>query len=150
MKRIFSTFLVIAVLVTALAAPASAATYTHVTNDYNHMYSYIEPVNDGNGTITFEYIYSIEEPQVKTSMVVPDGATGRVVAFIAHYGLEGRSDVATTTNDAIVDGVLSCGTRLRTYRFASRTNHTVLRTVNGATNNWDYSWNGPHHYENIE
>ena len=149
MKRIFTTLLVVAILVAALAVPAFAAAETE-SFTYSFVDDYETKIDDGNGQITFEFSpagLGVAAPAAFTTMNMPTGATGRVLAYIAHYSCEARN----ANSNTVTNGKISCGIALQRFdNFATRTNHFALRNVNGEINSWDYTYTAPGHWDNSD
>lgn len=148
MKRFFSSVLVLAVLIIALAVPAYA-TFDVRTFTYEFVDPYSVLVNDENGLATFSFSPGTQGlATASTDMVVPTGGYGRVYAYIAYHCVRARSSDSTE----VKNGVMSCSITLShpldehvTYTITTKTTHYANLIVNGSRSYWEYTYESTAH-----
>lgn len=145
MKRLFGLSCVIAIMIAAIALPASAMPDTR-TFEYEFLDDYIYNVGDSAGYVYFCYLTSFlgAPDTASTYEYVPTGGTGRVFAFITRQYREDL-EAYSAQDDSISNNVLTCDTSLVNHLQATKTNHIAVRNYNGTSKAWDYSYVSPYH-----
>ncbi len=150
MRQFLGAVLMITLLVTMLAVPASAAAYVE-TITWMHTQSYYNELNDGNGPILFAFEPSFlgSSPSAATVISIPAGRTGRVLTGISQHDDHANS----TSSNEEVNGMVYCSVMFRTVNgytpiYASKTYHYANRRVAEGTSGisyWEYTYISPNH-----
>ena len=146
MKRLLLLCVIIGVVISAFAVPASAAVYTE-TFSYDFIDDYVHTMYpDSNGVVKFGFIPAfMGNPSAYTLMAMPSGGIGRVLAFIGCNGYE----ALTTSSKDVVDGQVMTEVQFNWSMYATKTNHVAIRSANNVTNSWDYTYISPNHDSTI-
>lgn len=142
MKRVLCSVLLIAVLMTAMLIPVSAAT-NYYSYDYTFemlpsysSYAYRLP-DDTDGEVYVMYFSGT----ASTSVDVPTGGSGWTHTGIFYHAAEGRRG----SSDTVVDGIIRSEASLEWYPYASRATHSGNMTAGDYGIAWDYAFQDPDH-----
>ena len=150
MKRLFWLICVIALLMAAIAIPASAAAYSR-TIACEFVDDYLYNVGNSDGMVRFAYATSFlgAPDEIMTQAYVPTGGTGRTFSFITRQ-FRDELEAYSTQDTTISDNMLVCWVSLRNYLQATKSNHFAIRSYNGVSDSWDYYYVSSLHGQGVD
>lgn len=142
MKRIFSSLLVVTLLIAALSLSAAATGYTG-TYDYDFSakgaYSKIL-ASSATVTVTASCSYPATT-HTTTTVAFPKGCTGRVTSGVL-YNLQ---ECRTADSNTIVNNQVTCTAYLQNHSTVTKTYHYANRSYNSTMDCWQYYFVDPDH-----
>lgn len=140
MKRLFCSVLILVLLVAVAALPVFAVEYSGTyTWDFTNAYVNKKiPNNNSPVTVSCSPVYN---PTVTTTITMPSGCTGRVMAAIYYHNEEVRNSNSNTK----VNDIVTCSANLRHNTEATQTYHFAYRNFNGIPSNWEYYFTSSNH-----